>query len=334
MKSFFAVAKTCPRLATAFVWVSLLGFAQGPPAQSVAPSSAMGPATTVVSSNAAPSPEANAGPSSNSSTSAVAPGSIAPASTPNPEAVSEIDASDNAIDPASLLPALPAVASRKISLVGGKIEKLDRLRDQFTLQIFGGGKMKIYFDPRTRIYNNGAEASVSDLRPGDRVSIDTVLDGSTIFARNIRLKSASAGEGQGVVVSYRGDKGELLLRDALSPTPLKLRVSSQTRLLDHDHAGSANDLVPGTLVAVKFGPQQNGFNPVNEVSILATPGAGFTFVGRVTALDLSTGLLVLTSATDGKTYEIYLDPSAMTLADNLHPSADVTSMGSATWRRI
>lgn len=304
--------------------LAALAFAQGPPPQSVTPSSALGPTSTVATSNASPLSDANDGARSNHA-STVAPGSVvAPSPAPTAEAGSENDSAGNALDPASLLPDLPALASRKISLVGGKIEKLDRLRGQFTLQIFGGGKMKIYFDPRTHIYSNGAEASVSDLRPGDRVSIDTVLDGNTVFARNIRLQSATAGEAQGVVVSYRSDKGELLLRDALSPTPLKLRVSSQTRLLDHDHAGSTNELVPGTLLTVKFGPQQNGFNPAQEVSILAMPGAGFTFVGRVTALDLSAGRLVLTSATDGKTYEIYLDPSALTIADNLHPSADVT----------
>ena len=47
------------------------------------------------------------------------------------------------------------------------------------------------------------------------------------------------------------------------------------------------------------------------------PGTDFTFAGRVISLDLHIGLLVLQSATDHKTYEIYLDPSAIAIDDRL-----------------
>src|ERR1700685_581804 len=67
---------------------------------------------------------------------------------------------DNALDPASVLPDLPKLPPAKASLIGGTVEKLDRLRDQLTIQIYGGGKLKIAFDPRTHILNNaGGEAS-------------------------------------------------------------------------------------------------------------------------------------------------------------------------------
>ena len=185
--------------------------------------------------------------------------------------------------------------------------------------------MKIAFDTRTHIYHNGAQASTSDLHRGDRIYVDTILDGSTVFAKNIRLKSVtSAGESQGVVVSYRGDKGELVVRDMLSPRPLKIRVTQQTRLLHGDHSAPASELAPGTLVAVKFGPQQDGSDVAREVSVLAVPGARFTFVGIVTAVDLRLGLLVLTSTIDHKTYEISLDPSLATVDDSLRPGTDVT----------
>jgi len=231
---------------------------------------------------------------------------------------------DATLDPASLLPALPSLRSRKASLIGGTIVKLNRVRDQFTVQVFGGGKMKVYFDPRTRIYNDGHEASVSDLRAGDRVSIDTVLDGSAIFARNIRVKTATAGESQGIVVSYRSATGELMVRDLLSPRPLKLHVTSQTRLEDRGHASSASALVRGSLVGVRFGSQKDGSSVAQEVSILASPGASVTFVGHVVALDLRAGLLVVNSATDGKTYDIYLDPSVVAVSETLRPAAEVT----------
>jgi hypothetical protein len=230
---------------------------------------------------------------------------------------------DTAVDPASLLPDLPALPSRKTSLIGGTVEKLDRVRDEFTVRIFGGGKMKIYFDPRTHIYKDGSEASVSELRVGDRVYVDTVLNGSNIFARNIRLKTATGGESQGRVISYRPDQGELILRDALSPQPLKLRLTPQTRILNNGHAVAADQLVPGALVAVEFGAQRDGHDLAREVTVLATPGASFTFAGRVIGLDLSTGVLTLLSATDGKSYDIYLDSSTAAANDKLHQAADV-----------
>jgi hypothetical protein len=77
-------------------------------------------------------------------------------------------------------------------------------------------------------------------------------------------------------------------------------------------------------VAIKFGPRQDGGEVAREVSVLATPGASFIFAGQVTAIDLRLGLLVLTSSTDHKTYEIYLDPSVVGIDDNLRPAADVT----------
>jgi len=229
------------------------------------------------------------------------------------------------VDPASLLPDLPKLPNQKASLIGGTIGRLDRVRDQITVQVFGGGKMKIAFDPRSRIYHDGAEATLADLQQGDRVYVETILDGSTVFARAIRVKSTgAAGESQGIITGYRGDKGELQLRDALSPHTITISVNSQTRIVEGDHNVSSTKLAAGTLVAVKFGPRKDGGQVAREVSVLATPGSSFTFAGQVTAIDLRLGLLVLTSSTDHKTYEIYLDPAAPGVDDNLRPSANVT----------
>jgi hypothetical protein len=282
--------------------------AQEPPTNQVAPASAIAPASPT-----SPAP-------ASSNYTSVAPGATA---APGTVETQSGDSPEMSIDPASLLPDLPPLPSHKVSLLGGTVLKLDRLRDQMTIQVFGGGKMKILFDPRTHFYNDGVEASAADLRPGDRVSIDTMLDGNTIFARNIRLKTVAAGESQGIVVSYRAGQGELLMRDALSPRPVKMRLTPQTRVTNHDQAASANDIVDGTLIAVKFGSQKDG-DIAREVAILALPNSSFTFVGRVTALDFSTGLLVLDSSTDGKTYEIYLAPSAVAANETLRQSADVT----------
>jgi hypothetical protein len=214
-------------------------------------------------------------------------------------------------DPASLLPELPSLPKGKATLVGGTIQKLDRVRDRLTLQVFGGDKLKVLFDTRTRIYQDGLLASAADLREGDRVYVDTMLDGSAVFARNISIRSsASLGESQGVVLRYSSAKGELVMRDALSPQAVKVRVTPATKITQGERTVSPAALSAGTLIAVKFGSQSNGRDLAREVSILAVPGESFTFQGQVTALNLRTGLLVVTSPSDRKSYEIYLDPAA------------------------
>jgi hypothetical protein len=201
---------------------------------------------------------------------------------------------------------------------------MDRVRDELTIRVFGGGKMKIAFDPRTKILRNGDPALPSDLRRGDHVSIDTILNNGIVFARNIRLTTSIPGESQGTVVGYHDGSRELDVRDRLSPRVIKLRLSAQTRVIDQGKTASASDLIRGTLVSIKFGPQREGHNTVQEITVLAVPGRNFTFVGHVTNLDLHAGLIVLTSSTDGKTYEIYFDPSEVKLEDTVAQSADIT----------
>jgi hypothetical protein len=248
----------------------------------------------------------------------VTPSSTTPVTTTSNKAAIEVD-------PASLLPDLPALPRTKASLIGGSIQKVDRVRDQLTLQIFGGGKMKVLFDPRTHIYEGKTQGSALDLRPGDRVYVDTILDGSTIFAHNIRVAGAASGKSQGVVMSYRADKGELVLRDLLSPDPIKLRFTPRTQVVQDGHTAFASQLVPGALVDVNFATQKND-REAQQVAILAVPGSDFTFAGRVVSLDLHIGLLVLQSAPDHKTYEIYLDPSAIAIDDRLRAGADVSTV--------
>ena len=241
------------------------------------------------------------------------------------EPVTENGNDDTALDPASLVPDLPALPHKNASLVGGSVAKLDRVRDEMTVQPFGGGKMKIAFDSRTSIYRGGSLVSTSDLHQGDRVYVDTILDGSTVFARSIHLKGASAaGQSQGIVIAYRSDKGELLLRDALSPQPLKIRVSQNTRVMQGEQQSSIAALMPGSLVSVDFGAQQHG-DFARQISVLATPGSHFTFAGRVIGLDLRLGILTIASSTDHKTYEIYFDPARVVVDNSLRPGADITA---------
>jgi Domain of unknown function (DUF5666) len=232
---------------------------------------------------------------------------------------------DIAVDPASLLPDLPPLSPAKATLIGGTIERVDRVQDKLTVRVFGGEKMKVVFDPRTRIYRDGSVGSVADLRQGDRVYVDTVLEDGTVFARNIRLKTgAPVGESQGIIASYSPDRSELTIRDLLSPHALKVRLSPSTRIVAGDRSVTSSQLVAGSLVAIKFGTERDGHNVAREVAVLAAPGASFTFAGKVTSLDLRSGLLVITSATNHKTYEIYVDPSLVPIDDSVRQGADVT----------
>jgi Domain of unknown function (DUF5666) len=229
------------------------------------------------------------------------------------------------VDPGTLLPDLPPVPRTNATLIGGTIAKLDRVRDRVVVRVFGGGDMVVLFDPRTIVYRSGKEASLADLQQGDRIYLDTILDGSTVFARTIRLGGNHAsGESQGVVVKYRPDRNELTLRDSLSPKSIQVRLNSNTRFVQGGHQVSANILSPGSLVSISFSAEGDGHDTAREVSVLAVPGQHFTFSGTVVHIDLRTGLLVMKSSTDNKTYDVYLSHS-ITPDENLHPGATVTA---------
>jgi hypothetical protein len=225
-------------------------------------------------------------------------------------------------DPANLLPDLPAVPKKDATLVGGTVERLDRVRDQVTVRVFGGGKVSALFDPRTHVYRGTKEVTIADLKPGERIYLDTILDGTTVFAKNIRLNTEpAAGETQGILVKYTGN--DLIVRDSLSPTSVRIRLSPATKFMRGTQSIPASALVPGSLISVAFDAQGNGHDTARTISILALPGTRYTFVGQVVHIDLRTGLLVVNSSIDHKTYELYLDPS-VTPNDNLQPGVNVT----------
>jgi hypothetical protein len=150
------------------------------------------------------------------------------------------------------------------------------------------------------------------------------LDGSTAFARSIRLKTAQAlGESQGVVLKYRSDRGELTIRDSISPTPVRVRLSPLTQFKQNGRTVPSSVLAPGSLISVNFSSEGTGRDVAREISILALPGTRYTFAGQVLHIDLRSGLLVINSSTDHKTYEIYLDPSVVPNED-LHVGSVVT----------
>lgn len=231
---------------------------------------------------------------------------------------------------------LPPLPKGKSTVIGGSIRGVDGVRDQFTLDVFGGKSLKVLFDERTQVYRDGVKSSIHDLRAGDHVSAETVLDGTTVFARSIRMLSVSPeGECQGQVMSYDAagrDSAdhELTVRDALSRQPVTFRVSAGTAVVRQGEAASSiaeigpAGLTAGSLISVKFQSDNKGHGVASQIAILASPGTAFVFVGNVASLDLHAGLLVVVDPRDDKRYDVFFDSARFPVSRDLHEGADVS----------
>jgi len=235
---------------------------------------------------------------------------------------------DVPIENVAFLPDLPALPQVKTTVIGGKINKLDRVREELTLQVFGGGRAKILFDGRTHIYFDGMNAGHRrDLRNGQRVHLDTVLDGTKVFAKNIYVLTStngSTGESYGQVQRYNAGVRELTLNDSLSATTLKLRLVPSTTVHHKDQPISAEAIRPGSLVSVTFDAEGDGRAVAREISVLAEPGDVFEFTGRVTHLDLRAGLVVVEDLLEHKSYEINFAASLVPAGNGFQAGASVT----------
>jgi hypothetical protein len=205
----------------------------------------------------------------------------------------------------------PPLPKGNPTLVGGTVSKLDKVRESVTVKPFGGKNMKIYFDERTHIYRNGVETTMLGIHRGDRVYVDTLSDAGRVFAKNIRIDSRGLlADARGQVVRYNARDGQLEIRDELSSSPVTFRVSQATVIRRKNDPGSFGDLVPGSLVTVRFAPEAPGHGVAREVEIYAAPGSVFLFVGKVTFLDMSRGVFALQNRSDGRSYEIHFAPGA------------------------
>jgi hypothetical protein len=217
----------------------------------------------------------------------------------------------------------------KSTVIGGTISGVDPVRDQLTLKVFGGGRpMKILFDERTQVYRDGVKTSLGDLRANDHASVETMLDGTTVFARSIHMLSRSPeGECQGQVVSYEAGTGELTVSESLSPELIKLRVPAGTAIVRQGQAASApgssgvSDLVKGTLISATFSSDNKGQGIANRIAILATPGSEVSFTGTVTFLDLRSNQFAV--ADNDQSYKIVFDPAVFPATRNLHEGTNV-----------
>jgi hypothetical protein len=229
------------------------------------------------------------------------------------------------------LSSLPPIPKGKSTVMGGEIHDVDPVRDQFTLKVFGAGAVKILYDERTRVYRDGIRTPLRDLRSEDHASVETVLDGTNVFALSIHMLSQSpAGEAQGQVLSYNSGTGELAVDDALSHDPIKLLVPAGTPVVrqGQDSFSTAtrgpSDLVRGTLISVEFKSDNKGRGVASHIAILATPGSAFVFSGNISFLDLHSGLLALVDPRDNKSYQISFDTARYPMSRDLHEGEHIT----------
>jgi hypothetical protein len=251
--------------------------------------------------------------------------SQSPAAPVAPDPVAGSQAAPKSENPSGDLPALPPAPRGKSTILGGEIRYVNPVRDELILRVFGQRPVKILFDERTQVYRDGKKIPLRDLRYADHASIQTVLDGTDVFALSIHILSQSPeGDYQGRVLSYNPSTTELTISSVLSHQPMKLLVPADTKVVREGQpaftAGQhgLSDLVRGDLVSVKFEAGKAGRGVASQIAILATPGAEFVFIGNITALDTHTGTLVLVDPRDDKSYQISFSSARLPVSKNLH----------------
>lgn len=206
-------------------------------------------------------------------------------------------------------PPSPLTSVGKVGLVRGVLKRLDPIHDQLLIHAFGGGDIRIAFDPRTQLLAADTSTPLLSLPVGSVVSVDTVIDNGKLFARSVRTGPSNAVELNGQVVRYDAAKSQLILRDPMSPKDLALRITLGTVIVNRGQPAAAQVLSPGVLVRVWFAPAQNAASRVadsvaNRVEILAERGNLFSFAGRIVAVDLRSHVLALSNDSDQSVREL------------------------------
>ena len=213
-------------------------------------------------------------------------------------------------------------AGRKVGLVRGTLKLMDPIHDQLVIHAFGGGDIRIAFDPRTQfVLSENTRTRLTSIPAGSVVSVDTVIENGKLFALSVRTTRSNAAELNGQVVRYDTVRSQLTLRDPVSPENVSLRVTPATTVVNRGQRASPQALSPGMLVRVSFSPTQNA---ANNVEILAERGGSFTFKGRIVALDLRSRLVTLFNDSDQSVRELAigsLDTGSLGL---LREDADVS----------
>ena len=236
----------------------------------------------------------------------------------NPAATSAAAAARENYDPLLDLPPLP---HKTVTLIGGTVVSLDEIMNRMVVEPFGGKqKMKVAFDSRTQFYENGKAITEREIKQGQRIYLDTQLNGSRVFAKTIWIQTSPAsGIGQGQILDFDPGKQILTVRDELSSQPIRMHLSSATVIRKGEQPAAVGDLVLGTLVSLSFGPQHE----VQQITVLAGPRTSFTFAGRVTYLDMSRKMIAIDNRSDRKKYDVYVSAIPLNVMRQVREGEDV-----------
>jgi hypothetical protein len=219
---------------------------------------------------------------------------------------------------------VPPLPPGKSTILGGQIRNIDQVRDQFVLHVYGEKPLKVLYDERTKIFRDGNRIPLLELSPAEHASVQTTLDGSKVFAISVHILSQTPkGAFEGRIESYEPGSGMLTLVGAGSQGLFRVRISQDTAVSrEGQTAFTAKsrgqfDLVPGALVSLTFQSDSKGQGTAQQITILATPGASFVFVGTVTALNVAGGYLVVLDLGDERSYQIHFS-SQDPVVEKLH----------------
>ncbi len=222
-------------------------------------------------------------------------------------------------DPVMGVPALPP---GKTSMIGGKLSKIDTVHNKISVKIFGnGGTWDLAFDERTHFFRDGVETTFENVKKGDRVYVDTMLDGHRILARNVRVvTNTGPADARGQVTSF--GNGVVEIRDDLSSRPVHFQVTNATEVKQDGRPASIADVREGSIITVQFLPEKENRGTAKTITLIAAPGETFTFAGKVRHLDYRDGIIAVENRTDSKTYDIAFDRDRK-LPSNLMVGSDV-----------
>jgi hypothetical protein len=121
------------------------------------------------------------------------------------------------------------------------------------------------------------------------------------------------------------------LHDDLSDRPVSFSVGPQTAITAQvNGAETPAELAEGSLISVQFSPGAGRPGMAQKVTILARPGTSFTFAGKVTHLDMRSGLIAVDNQTDHKIYDILFDPAQNKLRDDITVGSEVQIVATFT----
>ncbi len=69
---------------------------------------------------------------------------------------------------------------------------------------------------------------------------------------------------------------------------------------------------------MNFDADEKGRAVANRVTVLAMPGSDFAFSGKLSSLDMHSGILVILDPRDQKSYQISFDPARLPVTRTLH----------------